>query len=51
VEFRFASSVVKQGLWVSIGSAFVALLLIAVGAWQARRPAALPPPAAEGEAA
>ena len=52
VEFKFASAPFKQGLWMSIGCAFVALVLIAVGEWLARRPGALPPPpAAEGGAA
>ena len=49
VEFRFVSSVVKRGLWLSIASAFVALLLIAVGEWLARRPSAVPPLPAAGE--
>ena len=51
VEFRFASSAFTAGLWLSIGSAFVALLLIAAGAWLERRPPPVPMPAEGGEAA
>jgi hypothetical protein len=49
VEFRFASSAFTTGLWVSIASVLVALLLLGAGWWLGRRPAPVRAPAeAEG---
>jgi hypothetical protein len=41
VLFRFESRAFKLGLWVSMVSAFLSLVLLGVGWWLARRPAPL----------
>jgi len=47
VEFKFESRAFRIGLWVSVVSAFLSLVLLAVGAWLEHRRGALPagPPA------
>jgi len=47
VEFKFESKAFRIGLWVSLVSAFLSLVLLAVGAWLGHRGAAPPagPPA------
>jgi hypothetical protein len=41
VLFKFESRAFQVGLWVSIVSTFLSLVLLAVGAWLDRRPAPL----------
>jgi hypothetical protein len=41
VLFKFVSGAFQAGLWVSIVSTFLSLVLLAVGAWLDRRPAPL----------
>src|SRR5262249_2404376 len=43
VRFTYASTAFRLGLWVSIVSTVLSLLLLAAGVWLARRPIALPP--------
>lgn len=50
VEFRFVSQAFTLGLWLSIGSAVLALLLMAAGWWLERRTAPPAPALAEGDA-
>jgi hypothetical protein len=52
VQFKFASSSFTMGVWLSLGSVFVALVLMGVGWWFERRPPSVPvAPGVEGEAA
>ena len=49
VTFRFASTSFRVGLWMSIASAFVSLLLLAAGVWlERRRSAVVPAPQPQG---
>ncbi len=48
VTFKFVSRAFTTGLWLSIGSVLVALLLLAAGWWLARRPVGPAAPDAEG---
>jgi uncharacterized membrane protein YfhO len=47
VTFRFASGAFQGGLWLSIGSAVVALALLGAGWWTSRHPLPVVPPPAE----
>src|SRR5262249_51162283 len=52
VTFRFVSTSFKVGLWTSIASALVSLVLLGAGVWLERRPAAVvPAPQPQGASA